>query len=441
MDYLKYQENIKKCRFALYKTIYIENHIQREFKTIILKDIETGYIIIFTNYADYLLYEKSDIDVYSTNDQMLFDVCELLNFIFIDNYEKYGITSIYDLEVSMFQDYLSDCCTNRKLKKRTLETKRRSISIFGEMLCNANKKQMKHLKRKSFINTYYSVNQGKRERRVEYYLKIHTYGHGSKNDSGLSSLLRDMPISIADRIIQMAEIYDPELCFPIVLQLYGGLRTGEICNVRRKESPYGPGVILELIKLTDKNGGKYLKCISFQIDLRQEYMLRSDGANVGKIKKERYSSIYGPLVDIVYKYYNKHLELIKDKPCENTKPMFLLKNRDKKTNTYLAMTKKSYVKRVLNLMNNYVVPSLKDDADSDLALFYHHYQFHTWGPHAFRHWFTVFLLFNGVDDVVTLMDLRGDKSPLSAQDYLKRKGILMETYKKSMDKFARRLVD
>ena len=61
---------------------------------------------------------------------------------------------------------------------------------------------------------------------------------------------------------------------------------------------------------------------------------------------------------------------------------------------------------------------------------------HSWGPHSFRHWFTVFLLYCGVDDVARLKDLRGDRSDDAAESYLKRKGVLMSIYRKSIDKLG-----
>ena len=122
-----------------------------------------------------------------------------------------------------------------------------------------------------------------------------------------------MPIDFGPRILQMAEIYDPELCFPIALGLYAGLRSGEICNVRQKGSPLGPGIILQTLRHTDASGHIVLEPTSMEFDLRKEVMIRSDAKSFGKIKKERMATVFGPFVKILYGYYIKHLQLIAGK--------------------------------------------------------------------------------------------------------------------------------
>ena len=149
------------------------------------------------------------------------------------------------------------------------------------------------------------------------------------------------------------------------------------------------------------------------------------------------ASIYGPFVNIVYKYYLKHLDLIKDKNCEDTKPLILCKNKNRQTGLYYGQTKYNYCSRLKKLFFNYVLPSCENDQNPDLAIFYLNMQSHSWGPHAFRHWYTVYLIFCGVDDVAELMALRGDKNPNSAAEYIKNKGVILQTYEKSLQKLGK----
>lgn len=436
----KYTENIQNCRFAVHKITYSENmcFVTRHF--IVLKDTTTNLVIKITDFADYVLYRvTADTNAYHTNEAVLYTTCQFLNYVFFEHYEKYHITTIYDLNWNMFQDYISEYCSTRKKSdgnypgKASIQNKRAALCIFGEMLCHYHKEKMRFLHRHQFIHTKLCRDGNKTFECNIYQLHV-KYFRDDNNE--LLHLSRDMPLDLADRILKMAEIYEPDLCFPIVLQLYGGLRSGEVCNVRGKDSILGPGIIIQSIPILDKYGNRVLHPQSIQLDLRHVYALRSDGKEVGKIKKKRLASIYGPFVDIVYRYYLKHLELIKDKECEDTKPLMLCKNQNQNTGIYYAQNKADYCDRVKKLFFNYVLPSCENDANPDLAVFYLNMRNHSWGPHALRHWFTVYLIYCGVDDVAELMFLRGDRSPKSASDYIKNKGVIMQTYKKSLQKFG-----
>lgn len=164
--------------------------------------------------------------------------------------------------------------------------------------------------------------------------------------------------------------------------------------------------------------------------------MRGDLKDVGRIKKERRQSLYGPFLEIVMKYYNEHLKLIKDMPCEGTMPMFLNRNKDRAAGVYRAMTTDSYRKRIQRLYRNHVLPACQDHEKPELADYFIQMQGRTWGAHAFRHWFTVALILNGVDDIVQIMDLRGDSNPSSARTYLANKGVLMEKYRKAAEQLG-----
>ena len=435
-----YAKNISKTEFAVYNVSYSEEKRYIKRPVIVLRDKETGLIIKFTDYADYVLYRVyEDQYVFKANEKMVYAISQFLNYSLIDNYWQYQITSVKELRIEHFKDFLSDyaqtkLASGRYPSQQSVNDKRVAISIFGEMLCHYNKKEMKHLKRGNFIKTTVYQKDDKKIEKNIYKLKIRCY----EKDSGeLKQLYRDMPIELLERFLQYAEMYDPELCFPICLQAYAGLREGEICNVRRKGSSYGPGIITTSEKTRDKYGNDIFVPTSFQIDLRNEYLMRNDYIEVGDIKRERIVGVWGPFVEKVNRYYLKHLYLIKNKPSdEDIQPMFLSKNKTRKTGQYEAMTVDRYSARVKNLFYKYILPSCENDANPDLALFYLQMKNHTWGLHSFRHWFTVFLLYCGVDDLARLKDLRGDKGDNSARDYLKRKGVLMNIYKKSLDKMG-----
>lgn len=80
-----------------------------------LKDDLTGLIIKVTDFADYVLYRTmEDMNAYRTNESALYAICQFLNYVFFEHYEKYQITSIYDLNRNMFQEFILDYCSTRK---------------------------------------------------------------------------------------------------------------------------------------------------------------------------------------------------------------------------------------------------------------------------------------------------------------------------------------
>ena len=432
-----YSQNISRIEFAVYNVAYSENNRYIKRPVIVIREKETGFIIKFTDYADYVLYRiYEDQNVYKANIKNVYAISQFLNYALVDNYSKYHNSSVNNLNIDMFKDFLNDYAqtilpSGRYPSQQSVSDKRIAVSIFGEMLCHYKGQKMKNLKKGDFIQTILYQDEYRTVEKYRYKLKIRCYDDYTGE---LKQLYRDMPIELLDRFLQYAEMYEPELCFPICLQAYAGLREGEICNVRRKGSYYGPGIITTSKRTKDKYGNDIFIPTSFQIDLRHEYLMRKDYVYVGEIKSERIVSVWGPFVEKVNKYYLKHLRLIKEKSCDDDiQPMFLNKNKTRETGQYEAMTIDRYTSRIKRLFYEYILPSCENDANPDIALFFQQMKNHTWGLHAFRHWFTVFLLYCGVDDVARLKDLRGDRSDDSAKDYLKRKGVLMNIYTKSLD--------
>ena len=70
------------------------------------------------------------------------------------------------------------------------------------------------------------------------------------------------------------------IAFGIALQLYAGLRPSCVTNMRQPDSPVSPVRCFRISRI-----GTAIS--SMEIDLTHEYVLRSDGVSVGRIKKER----------------------------------------------------------------------------------------------------------------------------------------------------------
>lgn len=433
MDEKTYAEFIRKCRFGIYKRSYhIDGH-EVDHCMIVIRDVETRLIMKFTSLGDYAVYTRNDDMPFSINDtSSMYSVASFLNYVFIDSWEKYKIREIGQITTRHARDFLNDYANCRTKSggypsHETACNKRKSISKFLIALIRSGKLNVceDEIVSFRFVKRHGDGAGGRFVPRYLIPIRYHDEPTG-----GYKLLYRDMPIAMAERLVSMAEVYDPEIAFALVLQLYAGLRSGEVCNIRQNTSVFGP-----CFRITYADKDRQV-CMAVEIDLLHEYPLRTDGKSTGRIKKERTQGVFSLFVPQVEDSYRRHLELIKGKPVEQTKPMFICKRLDKRIGVYKAMTISGYRDRVQRLYFDHVLPSCRDDADPAMRRYYAEMQGHTWGPHACRHWYTVAMILNGVDNVAELMNFRGDKSPRSAITYLERKGELNRRFAKAANKLG-----
>lgn len=434
----EYAKAVTNFNYCLKKTTYKVSGSVRSLSVIALIDCRTGLIRQVTDYADYLLYRKTtDMSFNTSNDRGLHAVCQFLNYILINNYSKYQIKTIEDVTLQMFKDFLWDYAYSITKQgthplKKSVVFHRDDISVFLAMLCHYKKDKMKYLRKNDLIGTQYVIRNGySQTKTIDFKVKVRYDQEHMIN----SKILRDMPLEIVERFVKMALIYDPELAFPIVLMCFAGLRESEVCNVRQITSCYGPGLIMSYndgVSETSDTNGRYEECNSIIIDLTDTLVLRSDGITTGGIKRKRMQSVHPPYVPIISEYYHKHMRLIAKKPHEESGPMFLCKYKNSKTGKYMAMTKSSLRDRINNLFEKHVLPSCENDQNPKLRMYYVQMRNHSWGAHAFRHWFTVSLVLMGCDEVV-IQSARGDLNRESAKQYLERKGELLHLYRLSVE--------
>lgn len=432
------ESSFTRFRFRVLKTKYINLGEVIYIYTIVVKDTQTGLIAAMTEFADYILYiVPNDISEYKFGEKDVYGVCDFLNYLFFD---ERSVRRIGETTAAMAEAYLDSYAAGLRSaggeipSRAAIRSRRQAICVFLETL--AYYETMDHIFSGDLISKYeYMIpSTGEIRTRCRYNLNVR---YRTRPTGEIQQLMRDMPLEIAQRFIDMAQVHDPELTFPIVLMMYAGLRGGEVCNVYRGIKDKDQGILTTGIKYIGADGKEKYEIDSMMICLLHEYTLRSDGIRQGEIKRERIQAVFVPFLGTIMRFYNYHIKLIKEKPCETIggiRPMFLSKNKDSRTGVYMAMTLSGLRDRINTLYRKYVLPSCKDDADPNLARYYlQMQQGHTWGKHAFRHYFTVLLLFCGVDDPEMLKMYRGDKSLKSAQAYIRNKGVLLDLYKKTLE--------
>lgn len=334
-------------------------------------------------------------------------ICKALNHIMF--FQKTGIDQLSKITPEMvfrfFGAYINEPKSNGEYRcQQSIDKCIYSVSSFFANLVDASANPAMVIE-DLMIESYQKINE--KSRRV---IKKYSPRYKGKTiEKAKKPLLRDIPEQAVKLIISEARLHDPMIAFPIVAQITAGPRPSEVLNLRRTNSPLGPGIVFEYI-------GSSVSRIS--LDLTHEYCLRSDGVSVGKIKKERYQVVYPRFEAEFYMAYQSHMQLISDIPCESEyRPMIM--DRSGK-----AMTYDVYRKRFQNLIVNHVRPQLLKSPDPALQMFGQRLLTENLSPHSLRHYFTVRLCLCG-EGIAQLQYYRGDASPESALWYLQNKGALI----------------
>lgn len=375
---------------------------------IVLKD-KYGVIVRFTRLHNYLGIYEGKVYRPITADALNRGryVCMMLNYILIEKHDVYHINHVFDISKEALTEFFSQYALSTKANgnyrgAQSIEKCVAAVTLFMKKLLQKHGKDMSVKKKDLFIEKEVYTGKTRIEKRLVPDFQV--VGLGSKEP-----IFRDIPTEIFQVLLEQALRYTPDIAFAIALQAFAGLRPGEVCNVRREDSPLGAG-----IRFTFVNG----RLVRAEIDLRREVALRSDGVPCGRIKKERLQCVYSPFLEAFYLIYQKHKDYLQDKAYEaKFAPMFI-------NNRGMAMTYESYRSRFDVLISKHLRPFLIHHERPDFRLYGQLLYENKLGPHALRHWFSVQLALRG-EDISQLQFWRGDSDPQSAFLYLQNKGDLL----------------
>jgi integrase len=402
------------CHFAVYEhSLVIEDNCLITRKFIVLKNPK-NQIIAFSNFHKYVkeCKYKSALSISSDGNKRSYYICKFLNYIF---FEKKYVKCLIDIEGYMIQEFLTAYGMSRLSGDERLRSKisveKCVLSILDFLHLFVEKNPSCNFKISELYKTVKIRN--KYGRIVDK--KTPTFQVNYRTEP--KEIFRDIPNTVFEILINHVMIEAPDLLILVALSAFGGLRPSEACNVRRTDSPLGPGLRFSLFN-------NEIQEIS--IDLKAERNMRSDLVLVGKIKKERIQRIYPAFLPIFYDCYKIYMKNIENRKYEAEYGPLTF-NRDGK-----AMTYATYYSRFQKFIKN-IIPDLLQNANSEVAAYGHLLLEHKISPHIFRHWFSVQLVLYG-EDQAGLMYWRGDTSPESALRYLQWKGELVKKYKKINDR-------
>ncbi len=384
--------------------------------------IRNGYdmIVRFTRLQDYAgVYRKgSFVPITSNPKARLHYICRMLNFIIVARGNYYQVRHVFDITKSMMESFFADYAISLKRDgthrgEACINDCISSCTRFMANLCREfggyMKVSMEELYDEKFVKKIHG------QRRTVYVPAFTAAGVPEAKP-----IFRDLPTKAFQVLIRLAYRYAPDIAFAMCLQAFAGLRPGEVCNVRQESSPIGAGLFIT------ETGTQITRV---EIDLRKEYRLRSDGIEVGRIKKERIQCVYPKFLQAFSDAYAYHKEWLSTQKCEEEyRPMFI-NSRGK------AMRYQNYLDRFHELVEKYFRPELLKSGDPELCLYGQLLSTNTLGPHALRHWYTVQLVLWG-EGVAGIEYWRGDTNPQSALTYLQNKGDLNRELRMTNDAFA-----
>ena len=233
-------------------------------------------------------------------------------------------------------------------------------------------------------------------------------------------------------LLEEAEKYDPELVLPIALQCFGGLREGEVVNCRVSSVD----IIYNINLVTEIN-----------IDICDEapwHTGRMSMISGGSIKRHREQPIYESFLELIEDIYTQHMHrhqtLSQEKGVDMTKrdgPLFYNKR-------LRPLTVDTYTHRVGKLFKNHFISRFREEClqqgtYDEYERLIKAYEKEFTGCHAFRHFFTMYLLdVEGLEEE-DIKNLRGDASLLSMETYISQNHRYADKFDRGMFAFQKGL--
>ena len=405
----------KQLRYAVYSVRNVTPDgllFNRSF--IVLKN-GYGVIVRFTRLHEYSgAYDKrTTIPLESNPEGKMYFIVMMLNYVLVDHGDEFGVRHVFDITKDMLASFFNDYGLEPMSdgSHRCAERVERCISVVTAFMASlaSNRKYagyMKIKKKDLYEEKLIYTKGGKPVKKL-----IPDFKATVINDEKV--IFRDIPTKAVEILIPMAFRYAPDIAFALCLQAFAGLRASEAMNVRQEGSPYGPGITFTEI------GGQVTEAA---IDLRRELALRSDGAEVGLIKRTRIQRVYPEFIATFCEAYRLHKQYLAGVSFEEDyAPMFV--NRDG-----MAMSYESYRQKFKDLVNNHLRPELIKSSDPELRIYGQLLYENDLSTQCLRHWFTVQLVLRN-KEIGDIQFWRGDKNPESAFTYMQNKGELTKALK------------
>lgn len=220
--------------------------------------------------------------------------------------------------------------------------------------------------------------------------KLHDFGYGR--------------VDLINMFLRIAELVEPDIAFGIALQFYGGLRKGEVIN----------------LKINSVREEQYSSFIPLLVDIKdnwREIFKNKTVTNSEQVKFEREQIIFRVnIVDKLYKHHKEHLKAINNSKGNFNPALF------KSSRTGKPICGQAYYRKFNNVKNKFLELVLESDIDD-----YNRLISKPWATHIGRGIFTNILVFELGWEPSEIALARGDASINSSATYVEENNLIKLT--------------
>lgn len=314
---------------------------------------------------------------YTTMKKHSDNLTSFLNYL-LSYGRKLNIDTIKDLKLSHGTSFLTYLGSEKKVAKSTVKQYERTLTNFYVFL--ANKGLIPHIPASKF-------EKKKDQWGGSFYLspfKGVIFPAPSKKAKEHAFPLKYFPL-----LLEIAILETPRIALGIYLQFFGGLRVGEVVNIKREQAKRRVKNGDFLIRLNDQH---------FRSDIKDR-----SGSSVKRAREQEFFNIKNWLTVL----FEDHT--VRFRPCDGSNALFV--NRDGK-----AMTAKSY-SQYFNRVKKIFCDYLKAYGDEEDIAVSDHLRIVDWSTHIGRGTFTNMIAEN-TDNPFLIAYKRGDKDMKSALPYI-----------------------
>jgi len=349
--------------------------IKKQFAAIALKNLVTETHIIHP-LTEFILHNWQ-AKKFNTQKKHALNTVKFLNFLLF-NKRNMNIRSLADLKFIDGNNYLNSLTSDGQ-SRGTVKDSERTLTYFylwliNNDICKLDKNRFSKRKNQ-YGNIYY-----------ESPFQVIYPEHRSSN------IEHAFPIKYIPLLLEIAILEASPIVFGVYLQIFGGLRVGEVVNLKRTQLRRRIANGDFLFEIKDQN---------FRTDLK-------DSAGSSYVKRPRTQRIF-QIRDWGESLFNDHIQLFN--ASDDTNALFV--NRDGK-----AMSGRSY-RQYFDKLKKHFIEYLKTYGDSEDKLLAHHLNMMSWSTHIGRGTFTN-MLAEVAENPYDIAFPRGDKSLLSSLSYMSR---------------------
>ena len=324
----------KKYKF-INKSVAIKNEhgTFQKFPCIGLYEIETSIPVTYTGFEKYLvrldLMGKPSETTYNNRATA---VCKFLNYVLYET----NLNTVHECSAETLLQYLEYAKEKEAGKTYTYATWKRNKKYLLDFLTNyyiSNKETMPFRYTMEDLHEIVLLSDEK-----GYHPEVMQVTFNVDNPTELTK-------HRLNKLLLIAEEYDPEIALAIGLQAYAGLRAGEVVNL----SCGGFKKIRTYFRMLS----------SIELDLRKDapfFLYQRKKTNPGRITKKRVQKVYDDFVDKVAELHETHIKIMESKKYDMSAQAPLFVNYQGK-----PMSVQTYSGRLEKLFYTYFIPALKDE--------------------------------------------------------------------------------